>query len=199
MQLVAVTGGIASGKSAVAARLAELGAVVVDADRIAREVVEPGTPTLARIAEEFGPEYLTPDGALDRARLGALIFAEPEKRLRLNAITHPAVSARSHELFAAARAADPNAIVVYDVPLLVDGERVGEFDLIVAVVARPEERIRRMVELRGMSREDAERRILSQASDAERVAIAQVVIDADGTLEQTRAQVDALWERLRAA
>ena len=197
MQLIAVTGGIASGKSAVSARLAEHGAVVVDADRLAREVVEPGTPALARIAEEFGPEFLTPEGALDRARLGALIFGDPERRHALNAIAHPAIGARSHELFAAAAAADPDAVVVYDVPLLVDADRTGEFDLVVAVVADPAERVRRMVELRGMDRDDAERRIAAQASDAERVAIADVVIDANGSLDDTLAQADALWNRLR--
>jgi dephospho-CoA kinase len=197
VQLVAVTGGIASGKSAVAARLAEHGAVVVDADRIAREVVEPGTPALARIAEEFGPEYLRPDGSLDRARLGALIFGDPDKRRLLNAITHPAVARRSHELFAAAAAADPEAIVVYDVPLLVDTDRTTEFDIVVAVVADAEERVRRMVSLRGMPEGDARRRIAAQAGDDERVAAADVVIDANGTLDQTRAQADALWERLR--
>jgi dephospho-CoA kinase len=199
MQLVALTGGIASGKSAVAARLAEHGAVVVDADRVAREVVEPGTPALARIAEEFGPEYLTAEGGLDRARLGALIFADPAKRRLLNAITHPAVGERSRELFDQAGAADPHAVVVYDVPLLVDAERTQEFDLVVVVVAEAEERIRRMTRLRGMSREEAERRIASQAGDAERLAVADVVIDANGTLENTQAQADALWERLRAA
>jgi dephospho-CoA kinase len=199
VQLIAVTGGISSGKSAVAARLAEHGAVVVDADRIAREVVEPGMPALARIAEEFGPEYLTADGELDRARLGARIFADPVQRHTLNAITHPAIAERSHELFAAAAAADPDAIVVYDVPLLVDTERSAEFDLVVAVVADAAERVRRMVELRGMDREDAERRIASQASDADRVAIADVVIDANGSLEETNAQADALWERLRGS
>jgi dephospho-CoA kinase len=197
VQLIAVTGGIASGKSAVAGRLAEHGAVVVDADRIAREVVEPGTPALARIAAEFGPEFVRPDGTLDRARLGALIFGDPAKRLLLNAITHPAVARRSHELFAAAAAADPDAIVVYDVPLLVDTDRTSEFDLIVAVVADIEERVRRMVSLRGMGEEDARRRIASQAGDDERVAAADVVIDANGTLDETRAQADALWERLR--
>jgi len=197
VQLIAVTGGIASGKSAVAGRLAEHGAVVVDADRLAREVVEPGTPALARIAEEFGPEFVTADGALDRARLGALIFADPAKRHALNAITHPAIAERSHELFAAARAADPHTVVVYDVPLLVDTERTAEFDLVVAVVADATVRVQRMVELRGMDRADAERRIAAQASDAERIAIADVVIDANGSLEETRAQVDALWERLR--
>ncbi|GAA2084805.1 hypothetical protein GCM10009840_22170 [Pseudolysinimonas kribbensis] len=197
MQLIAVTGGIASGKSAVAARLAEHGAVVVDADRIAREVVEPGTPALARIAAELGPEFVRPDGSLDRARLGAAVFAEPDKRHLLNAITHPAVARRSHELFAAAAAADPKAIVVYDVPLLVDTDRTAEFDLIVAVVADAEERVRRMVSLRGMSEDDARRRIAAQAGDDERVAAADIVIDANGTLDETRAQTDALWERLR--
>lgn len=199
MQLIAVTGGIASGKSAVAARLAEHGAILVDADEVAREVVQPGAPALTRIAEEFGSEYLTADGALDRAQLGALIFAEPAKRLLLNAITHPAVASRSHELFAAAEAADPDAIVVYDVPLLVDAGRAGEFDLIVAVVADPSERVRRMTAIRGMTRDDAESRIAAQASDPERIAIADVVIDADGTLDETLAQADALWERLRGS
>ena len=197
VQLIALTGGIASGKSAVASRLAELGAVIVDADRIAREVVEPGTPALARIAAEFGPEFLTAEGMLDRARLGAVIFAEPDKRHLLNAITHPAVMARSHELFTAAGAADPDAIVVYDVPLLTDTGRGREFELIVVVVAGAEERVRRMVELRGMTRADAEARIASQVGDAERIAMADVVIDANGTLDQTRAQADALWDRLR--
>ena len=198
MQLVALTGGIASGKSAVAARLAERGAVIVDADRVAREVVEPGMPALARIADEFGPEYLAADGTLDRARLGALIFADPAKRHLLNSITHPAVGDRSRELFACAGAADPDAIVVYDVPLLVDGDRTDEFELVVVVIASEEERVRRMVELRGLSREEAERRIASQASDDERLAIADVVIDANGTLDETRAQADALWDRLRS-
>lgn len=197
MQLIALTGGIASGKSAVASRLAELGAVIVDADRIAREVVEPGAPALARIAEELGPEFLTPDGALDRARLGALVFAEPDKRRLLNAITHPAVAARSHELFAAAGASDPDAIVVYDVPLLSEAGRREEFGLVVVTVADAAERVRRMVGLRGMTREDAEARIVSQASDAERIALADVVIDTNGSLDETRAQADALWERLR--
>lgn len=199
MLLVAVTGGIASGKSAVSARLAELGAVVVDADRLAREVVEPGRPALGRIAEVFGPEVIAADGSLDRAALGAIVFPDPERRLALNAITHPAIEARSHELFAEAGAADPDAIVVYDVPLLADGGgRACEFDVIVVVHADVETRLGRLVELRGMNREEALHRINSQASDAERLAIADVVIDANGTLDETLRQVDALWERLRA-
>ena len=198
MQLIGLTGGIASGKSVVAARLAELGAVVVDADRIARDVVEPGTPALARIADEFGTEVIAPDGSLDRAALGALIFSSPEKRAALNAITHPAVADRSHELFEAAGAADPHAVVVYDVPLLVEAGRSEEFDLIVVVNASTETRIARMVELRGMTRDEALHRVNSQATNTERLAIADVVIDANGTVEQTLAQADALWAKLSA-
>jgi len=198
MQLIGLTGGIASGKSVVAARLAEHGAVVVDADRIAREVVEPGSPALARIAEEFGDEVITSDGSLDRAALGAQIFGSPEKRATLNAITHPAVGVRSKELFAAAAAADPDAIVVYDVPLLVEAGRTDEFDLIVVVNASTKTRLKRMVELRGMTRDEAMHRLNSQATNTERLAIADVVIDSNGTLEQTLEQADALWEKLSA-
>jgi dephospho-CoA kinase len=198
MQLIGLTGGIASGKSVVAARLAEHGAVVVDADRVAREVVEPGTPALARIRREFGDGVIASDGSLDRAALGALIFSEPEKRAALNAITHPAVGIRSKELFAAAAAADPDAIVVYDVPLLVDAGRADEFDLIVVVNASTATRVSRMMELRGMTRDEAMHRINSQATNTERLAIADVVIDSNGSLEQTLEQADALWEKLSA-
>jgi dephospho-CoA kinase len=198
MQLIGLTGGIASGKSAVASRLAERGAIVVDADVLAREVVEPGTPALARIAEEFGPEVIAADGSLNRPALGALIFSSPEKRVALNSITHPAVAERSHELFAAAAAADPRAIVVYDVPLLVDAGRAEEFDLIVVVNASTETRVSRMIEYRGMTRDEALHRINSQATDTERLAIADVVIDANGTLQETLQQADVLWEKLSA-
>ena len=198
MQLIGLTGGIASGKSVVAARLAERGAVVVDADRIAREVVEPGSPALALIRREFGDEVIASDGSLDRAALGALIFESPEKRAALNAITHPAVGIRSKELFAAAAAADPDAIVVYDVPLLVEAGRTDEFDLLVVVTASTETRLNRMVELRGMTRDEAMHRLNSQATNTERLAIADVVIDSNGTLEQTLEQADALWEKLSA-
>jgi len=197
--LVALTGGIASGKSTVARRLAELGAVVVDADVVAREVVEPGTPGLARIAEHFGPSVIAADGSLDRAALGALIFADDEARRALNAITHPAVGERSRALFAAALEADPDAVVVYDVPLLVDEHgagRAGEFDRVIAVSADEETRTRRLIELRGMDEAEARRRIASQAPEEARLAIADDVIDATGTLEHTIAQVDALWAKL---
>jgi dephospho-CoA kinase len=196
MLLVALTGGIASGKSTVAGRLAEHGAIVVDADQVARDVVAPGEPALARIAAEFGPGVIAADGSLDRSALGAIVFGDPEARLKLNAITHPAVLERSHALFAAAGARDPDAIVVYDIPLLVEAGRSSEFDLIVVVHAATETRVRRMTELRGMSREEALHRINSQATDTDRFAIADVVIDADGSLEETLAQADALWENL---
>jgi dephospho-CoA kinase len=197
MYLIGLTGGIASGKSAVSSRLAELGAVVVDADVLAREVVEPGTPALAAIAEQFGPHVLADDGTLDRPALGAIVFSDPEKRLLLNSITHPAVWRRARELFAAAEARDPRAVVVYDVPLLVEaaGDRPIAFDLVVVVHASVETRLRRLVELRGMTEDEARHRIGSQASDAERLAIADVVIDSDGELEQTLAAADALYER----
>jgi len=200
--LIAVTGGIASGKSAVSARLAELGAVVVDADRIAREVVEPGEPALAEIAAEFGPGVVAADGSLDRAALGAIVFRDPAARARLNAITHPAVGRRSRELFQAALDADPDAVVVYDVPLLVDEEgngRADEFDAVVVVAADPETRVRRMVELRGMDEAEARRRISAQADEAARLAIADHVIDAEGSLAHTLAQVDELWRSLRVS
>lgn len=201
MYMIALTGGIASGKSVVAQRLAGHGAVVVDADVLARKVVEPGTPGLARIAEEFGPQVIADDGTLNRPALGAIIFADADKRAALNAITHPAIIALGNELFAAAEAADPKGVGVYDVPLLVEAvhERPRTLDLIVVVHADIETRIRRMVDLRGMTREEATHRLNSQASDAERLAIADVVIDSNGTLEHTLEQADELWEMAAAS
>lgn len=197
MQLIGLTGGIASGKSTIASRLAEHGAVVVDADRIAREVVEPGTPALAQIAERFGEGVIAPDGSLDRPALGAIVFGNPEALQALNGITHPAVLAASTARFRAAAEADPDAIVVYDVPLLVESANEYPFDRIVVANADEATRVRRLVELRGMDPAEAERRIRSQASDEERLAVADVVIDTGGTLQHTRAQVDALWRELR--
>ncbi len=201
MFLLGLTGGIASGKSVVARRLVERGAVHVDADLLAREVVEPGTPGLAAIEREFGASVLDSEGRLDRPALGAIVFADQARREALNAIVHPAVWRRARELIAEAGERDPHAVVVYDVPLLVEGAkgRKLDFDLVVVVQADAEERIRRMVELRGMAADEARRRIEAQASDAERLAVADVVIDANGTLEETLSQVDELWERASAA
>jgi dephospho-CoA kinase len=201
MYLIGLTGGIASGKSVVGKRLAELGAVHVDADLLAREVVEPGTPGLAHIAEQFGPSVIAADGSLDRGALGAMIFPDPEKRAALNAITHPAVWARAHELFEQAERHDPGAVIVYDVPLLVEAsaDRQMNFDLVVVVHADLDKRIARLMQLRGMTREEATHRVNSQATDTERLAIADVVIDSNGTLEHTIEQADELWAMARAS
>ena len=198
MKLIGVTGGIASGKSTLSKRLAQLGAVVVDADALAREVVEPGTAGLAEIERVFGPSVIAPDGSLDRPALGAIIFADADKRAQLNAITHPAIWTRGKQLFAAAEAENPDVIIVYDVPLLAEAaeDRPMKFDSIVVVQADIATRVDRMVNLRGMSRDEAERRLGAQATDDERLRIADVVIDSNGTLEQTREQVDSLWAEL---
>lgn len=198
MQLIGLTGGIASGKSTIASRLASHGAVVVDADRIAREVVEPGSPALAEIARRFGDDVIAADGSLDRPALGAIVFADPEALADLNGITHPAVLRESTARFQAAADADPDAIVVYDVPLLVESSNRYPFDRVVVAHADAQTRIRRLVELRRMDPAEAERRIRSQASDEQRLAVADVVIDTGGTLHHTLDQVDALWEDLRA-
>jgi len=197
MPLIGLTGGIAAGKSVVASRLAEHGAVIVDADLLAREVVEPGAPALERIREEFGDAVIAADGTLDRAALGAIIFADPEQRTKLNEITHPAVGSLARERIHAAFEADPGAVVVYDIPLLAEGGDRGGFDLVVVVHADAERRIRRLVELRGLTEQEARHRLGSQASDSERLAIADVVIDANGTLEQTLEQTDRLWRSVR--
>ncbi|MFM9877975.1 MAG: dephospho-CoA kinase [Rhodoglobus sp.] len=201
MYLIGLTGGIASGKSVVAKRLAEHGAVGVDADALAREVVAPGTDGLAAIAREFGVGVLAPDGSLDRPALGSIVFSDPQKRALLNSITHPAVWKRAQQLFDDARRRDPHAVVVYDVPLLVETSenRPITFDLVVVVHASTDERIRRLMELRGMTREEAMHRLNSQASDTERLAIADIVIDSDGTLEETLHQTDELWEMAAAS
>jgi dephospho-CoA kinase len=198
MLLIGLTGGIASGKSVVSARLGERGAIVVDADLLAREVVEPGTPSLELIERAFGLSVIAKDGSLDRQALGAIVFADPEARSVLNGITHPAVWARAVSLIEAAQEGDPDAVVVYDVPLLVEASasRPISFDLIVVTDADRETRIQRLVSLRGMTREEAVHRVNSQASDAERLAIADVVIDTNGTISQTIGQADALWESL---
>lgn len=200
MKLIGLTGGIASGKSTVAKRLVERGAVLVDADVLAREVVEPGTPGLAEIERVFGPTVLLPDGSLNRPALGAIIFADAGKRAQLNAITHPAIWKRGLELFAEAEARDPDVVVVYDVPLLAEAaeDRPMKFDLIVVVEAALPTRVDRMVNLRGMSRAEAEGRLRAQASDEDRRKLADVLIDANGTLEHTLEQVDSLWAELSA-
>lgn len=199
MYLIALTGGIAAGKSVVSARMAEHGAIVVDADKLAREVVEPGEPALARIAQEFGPAVIGPDGELDRSALGAIVFSDPDKRSLLNEITHPAVRARAKQRMVEAEAADPRAVVVYDVPLLVESGPVDGYDLVVVVMATEATRLGRLTRLRGMTVDEARGRIAAQATDEERRAAAGVIIDTDGTMQETLAQVDAVWSQASAA
>lgn len=198
MFVCGLTGGIAAGKSTVSARLAERGAAVVDADRLAREVVEPGTPGLSSVVARFGVEVLTGDGALDRAALGAIVFADPSARADLEGIIHPAVRELSAARMTEAVQDDPARVVVYDVPLLVESRGAGEFDVVVVVHAPREERLRRLIRIRDMAEDEAERRIDAQADDATRLAAADLVVDASGTLDETRAHADELYERLRS-
>jgi dephospho-CoA kinase len=186
---IGLTGGIGSGKSTVSALLAARGAVIVDADRIAREVVEPGTPGLAAVVEAFGPQVLGPDGALDRPALATVVFADAESRARLDAIVHPLVRQRAGELAAAAPA---DAVVVHDVPLLVETGQWHPYDLVLVVEADPETRVARLVQ-RGLSEADARARIAVQATDEQRRAVADVVLDNSGAPEQLAAQVARFW------
>ncbi len=195
--IVGLTGGIGAGKSAVAARLAEHGALVVDADVVAREVVAPGTEGLAAVVAAFGSGVLADDGSLDRQRLGALIFADDEARARLNAIVHPLVSQRSAEL--AADAPD-EAVVVHDVPLLVENALAPAYDVVVVVLADENVRIQRLRDTRGMREEEARARMAAQTTDDQRRAVADAVLDNSGTLADLHRQVDDLWrDRLAPA
>lgn len=198
MPLIALTGGIAAGKSTISSRLAERGAVVVDADQIVREVQSPRSPVLEEIAREFGAEMIGADGELDRVALGARVFGDPGQLARLNAIVHPAVRDESARRFREAFARDPRAVVVYDVPLLAEARADDPWDLVVVAHAPADIRRQRLEALRGMSADDASARVASQASDEERLRLADVVIDTTGTLEDTERQVDELWERLAA-
>lgn len=200
MYLIGLTGGIASGKSTVARRLVQHGAVLIDADVLARKVVEPGTPALARIREEFGDAVLRSDGSLDREKLGSVIFHDDEARAKLNAIVHPAVRELGEKVKADAVAADPDAIIVHDIPLLVEAGRADEpFDMIVVVEAPKKTRVARLVDERGLAYEHAVARVDAQASDEERRAVADVVIDTDLSLANTMGQVDDLWLKVMKA
>lgn len=189
MRRVGLTGGIGSGKSTVAAMFADLGAHVIDADAIAREVVEPGTAGLAALVDVFGADILTPDGALDRAALAAFVFADPSARARLNAITHPRIASRTAELVAAL---PDDAVLIHDVPLLVELNMQSAYDVVVVVDAPDEVRVRRLVE-RGHTAEDARARIDSQAPRAQRLAAADIVIDNSGSLDHLKEQVMRAW------
>lgn len=194
MLLIGLTGGIASGKSTVSRLLAERGALVVDADLLAREAVEPGTPGLAAVAEAFGPEVLRADGSLDRPALGERVFADPAALARLNAIVHPLIATLTAERFAAARAAGAR-VVVHDVALLIENGLTG-YDMVVVVDVDPATQLDRLVRLRGMAPEQARQRIAAQASQADRLRLATRAIRNDGSCEDLVAEVDRLWAAL---
>ncbi|MEV1241033.1 dephospho-CoA kinase [Nonomuraea sp. NPDC050022] len=193
MLKIGLTGGIGSGKSEVSKRLAARGAVVIDADKIAREVVEPGTPGLARVVAVFGDEVLHPDGSLNREKLGAIVFADPDKLATLNGIVHPLVGERVADL--QSRTAD-DAIMVYDVPLLAENRLAPMYDVVIVVDAADEVRIARLAEHRGMPEHDAKARIAAQATRQDRLAIADIVIDNEGDLDDLETRVAQVWDDL---
>ncbi|MFD9220754.1 dephospho-CoA kinase [Streptomyces sp. NPDC060064] len=193
MLKVGLTGGIGAGKSEVSRLLVSYGAVLIDADKIAREVVEPGTPGLAAVVEAFGPEILAADGTLDRPRLGSIVFSDPDRLAALNAIVHPLVGARSMELEGTA---GPDAVVIHDVPLLTENNLAPLYDLVIVVDASPETQLDRLVRLRGMAESEARARMAAQATREQRRAIADLVIDNDGPLEQLEPQVRKVWAEL---
>jgi dephospho-CoA kinase len=193
MLKVGLTGGIGAGKSEVSRLLVERGAVLIDADKIAREVVEPGTEGLAAVVEAFGTEVLAPDGSLDRPKLGSVVFADSDKLATLNKIVHPLVGTRSAELEATA---GPDSVVVHDVPLLTENGLAPLYDLVIVVDASPGTQLDRLTRLRGMSEEDARARMSAQATREKRLEIADIVIDNDVPLERLRARVDEVWAEL---
>lgn len=193
---IGLTGGIAAGKSVVSHRLDELGAVVVDHDVLAREAVAPGSVGLAEVVEEFGDRVLADDGSLDRAALGRVVFGDVGARTRLEEIVHPEVRRLAAEREAAAGAADPRAVVVHDIPLLVETGQADRFHLLVVVHAPAAQRVARLVTGRSMTEDEARSRVAAQADDDERLAVADVVLDGTGTEDDLRARVDALWARV---
>lgn len=198
MLRVGLTGGIGAGKSEVSHRLAALGAVVVDADRLAREVLEPGTPGFLAVVSEFGPAVVAPDGSLDRARLASLVFGDDDARGRLEAIVHPLVRARAAQVESAAVQADPHAVVVHDVPLLVETGQASAYDAVVVVDAADDVRVQRLLSARGMSEAEARARIAAQAGPEERLAAATYVLDNGAGLDALDTRVRALWQDLLA-
>ncbi|MCX3064233.1 dephospho-CoA kinase [Streptomyces beihaiensis] len=193
MLSVGLTGGIGAGKSEVSRLLVERGALLIDADRIAREVVEPGTPGLAAVVEAFGEDVLAPDGSLDRPKLGSIVFADADRLATLNKIVHPLVGARSAELEAAA---GPDSVVVHDVPLLAENGLASLYDVVIVVDASPRTQLDRLTRLRGMSEQDARARMAAQATRAKRREIADIVIDNDVPLDRLTEQVDKVWADL---
>lgn len=201
MKILGLTGGIAAGVSLVAGMFRELGAVVIEADRIARDVVEPGTDAHRQIVEAFGREVVLPDGTLDRRALGSIVFQDPAARRRLNAITHPEIRRRIQEEVERAAAGRPGTVVIIDVPLLLDtaGRDVFDLDGVIVVQATPEQQVSRLMARDGLSEEEALRRLAAQRPVAEKAPGADWLIDNTGPVQETRRQVRSLWERLRAA
>lgn len=199
MSLIGITGGVATGKSAVTALLRQKGAVTFSADEAARAVLAPDTPTLRQVAETFGNEFLLPDGRLDRARLGARIFSDPAARRALEALTHPPILALLHQQIAAAQEKDPAAIIAVEVPLLFEAGMEDWFDRIVVVAASEPTQIARLRARDGLSEEEARRRIATQRPLSEKIARADDVIWNEGTLADLAAPVEALWDRLRSS
>jgi dephospho-CoA kinase len=194
---VGLTGGIGSGKSEVSRRLAALGAVIIDADVAARRVVDPGTPGLAQIAEAFGPGVLRPDGALDRERLGGIVFSDPAQLAKLNAITHPLIVEWMQAAErTAAEATDGDLIVVYDVALIAESGRWADYDLVIVVDVPPEVQVDRLVSQRGMAPDQARARMAAQASRDQRLAVADLVIDNSGSLDDLDRRVAEVWADL---
>ncbi|MET9773759.1 dephospho-CoA kinase [Streptomyces sp. NPDC006367] len=193
MLTVGLTGGIGAGKSEVSRLLVECGAVLIDADRIAREVVAPGTPGLTAVVEAFGEEILTADGSLDRPKLGSIVFADPQKLAALNAIVHPLVGARSREL---EQAAAEDAVVVHDVPLLTENGLAPLYDVVIVVDADPATQLDRLMRLRGMTEQDARARMAAQATREQRREIADIVIGNDVPLDELRRRVNEVWAEL---
>jgi dephospho-CoA kinase len=191
---VGLTGGVASGKSTVSEILDELGAVVIDADVLAREVVAAGSEGLREVVDAFGPELLTAEGELDRPAMGAIVFSDPDKRKVLESIIHPRVRERAAEIEATA---GPSDVVVHDIPLLAETGQATGFDAVIVVDVPAEMQVGRMVELRGMTRDDAEARVAAQASREERLAIATHVVDNTGTLDDLRGRVTEVYRELR--
>ena len=198
MLTVGLTGGIGSGKSEVSRRLADLGAVVIDADRVARDVVEPGTPGFDAVVAEFGSDVVRPDGTLDREGLGRIVFGDPGRLARLNAIVHPLVGERIAAMMAEVERDHPDGIVVYDVPLLVENDLAARYDVVVVVATQPQTQLRRLVEQRGMTEQDARSRIDAQAPLEAKLAVADLVVSNDGTLEDLDRLVKQVWADLRA-
>ncbi|HEY4557554.1 MAG TPA: dephospho-CoA kinase [Enteractinococcus sp.] len=197
MRHLALTGGIGSGKSTVAQFFAERGATIIDADAISRSLMEPGQQVLADVIETFGDHLLDDTGRLDRQALASIVFNDDDARQRLNAIVHPAVRAESQRQREEALAADPDhAVIIQDIPLLVETGQAENFDGVIVVHADQPTRLQRLVEARGMTAEDARARIAAQATDEQRKAVADWLIDNSGSLKETEAQVDAVWKEL---